>query len=265
VYRIDDVVLWVSKSDEVLKLAKFLAKLFPSATFHLLAVVPRMRTRFFLTSLYHEVAKSIAEEALEAVEKELTRCGIQRVRKVFEKGSPLKVVKMFVEEVSADLLGLAVAIEMEVEEIVDSPIPRVLNTVRIPVMVYTALSKVGEVPSSIAIVSKGRGLGNALGIALSLARSGGLDLELFLTTRLSPDELDRLTLFVRSHGVKLSVDFVEARREELVANLLHATKIHDLVIVERTVFETRSIFARKKIGELESILVASSHSPILFV
>ncbi len=111
-YRINNVVLWVFRSEEIVRAASLSASLFPSAAFHLVAVIPRVKSRFFLTSLYSEVLQSIASEALESVELELLRRGIHVIRKSVLYGGAPEAVASYAERVDADLVVSATAVEL---------------------------------------------------------------------------------------------------------------------------------------------------------
>ncbi len=266
-YRVNNVVLWVFRSEEVVRAASLSAILFPSATFHLVAVIPRVKSRFFLTSLYSEIVQSIAREALENVELELLRRGIHVIRKNVLHGGAPEAVASYAEKVDADLIVSATAVELSEEEIIENPVAKLLNVVHRPVLIYTALSKISEMPNSIAIVSRSRVPNIALGFALNLAHRRDIDLTLFLTERPSPSELETLSVYSHRYGTRVFIEVLKISREELAKDVAKLTKEHDLVIVDRALFEEyRPLPPKRRIlGDLEKILIAVSHSPLLFV
>ncbi len=266
-YRVNNVVLWVSRSDEIIRASSLSAILFPSATFHLIAVIPRIKSRFFLTSLYSEVMQSIVHEALDSVELELLRRGIHVIRKVILRGRAPGAVANYAEKVDADLIVSATAVELSEEEIIENPVAKLLNVVQRPVLIYTALSRISEMPNSIAIVSRSRVPNIALGFALNLAHGRNIDLTLFLTEKLSPGELETLSMYNRRYGARVFIEVLKTSREELTKDVAKLTREHDLLIVDRALFEEyRPLPPKRKIlGDLEKILIAVSHSPLLFV
>lgn len=266
-YRVNSVALWISRSEEIIRAASFIATLFPAAVYHLIAVIPRIRSRTFLTSLYSHVLNSIASEAIESVELELLRRGVQVVKKSVIYGDPLESVVRYVEKANVDLVVAATAIRLSEDEIVENPVANLVNVVHKPVLIYVAMAKTTEMPSSIAIISKHRIPITALSLAFELAHRGGIDITLFLTGKPPLRELETFVVHSRALGARVFIEILRESATELAQDIAELTKEHDMVIVDRALFEERRPLPPKRrfLSDLERMVIAVSHCPILFV
>ncbi len=138
------------KSERIIRASEYVIQLYPSSVYHLVAVIPKMRSRYFLTSLYHETMQKIMEDALHDVELALTEKGVMAVRKVILKGNPVKKLVEYASKNPIDLIVISTSRnEMVPIGVIGSTAKKIIAKTDIPVLVYTPLS-----PSERIIVRK---------------------------------------------------------------------------------------------------------------
>ncbi len=138
------------KSERIIRATQYAIQLYPSAVYHLVAVIPKMRSRYFLTSLYHETMQKIMEDALHDVELALVEKGVMTVRKVVLKGNPVKKLVEYASKNPIDMIVLSTSRnEMVPIGVIGSTARRIIVKTDVPVLVYTPLS-----PSENIVVNK---------------------------------------------------------------------------------------------------------------
>ncbi len=138
------------KSERIIRASQYVIQLYPSSVYHLVAVIPKMRSRYFLTSLYHETMQKLMDDALHDVELALTEKGVMAVRKVILKGNPVKKLVEYASKYPIDLIVISTSRnEMVPIGVIGSTARKIIAKTDIPVLVYTPLS-----PSEKIIVKK---------------------------------------------------------------------------------------------------------------
>ncbi len=102
-YLFSNVAVLALKSHRLLMVASLAAKLFPHATYHIVASVPESASRPIPSTLYRKVMEEIAEDSLMGVEMCLHKANVLAIRKVLLKGRPEKVILQYLREKRIDL------------------------------------------------------------------------------------------------------------------------------------------------------------------
>ncbi len=129
------------KSERIVKASQYIIRLYPSSVYHLVAVIPKMRSRYLLTSLYHDTMQKIMEDAIHDVELALLEKGAIAVRKIILKGDPVKKLVEYTVKNPIDLVVISTSRnEMIPRGIIGSTARKIIERIDIPVFVYTALA-----------------------------------------------------------------------------------------------------------------------------
>ncbi|MCD6324350.1 MAG: universal stress protein [Desulfurococcales archaeon] len=99
----ENVAVLAVKSQRLLAIAYLAARLFPSATYHIISTIPENLARPTLLTLYKRVMEEIAEDSINGVEMSLYRANLLAVKKVILKGRPEKVILDYIKKRKIDL------------------------------------------------------------------------------------------------------------------------------------------------------------------
>lgn len=105
-----------------------------------------MKSRYFLTSLYHETMQRIMDDALNDVELALMEKRVITIRKVVLEGNPVKKLVEYAYKYPIDLIVISTSRnEMVPIGVIGSTARRIIAKTNVPVLVYTPLSPSKEI------------------------------------------------------------------------------------------------------------------------
>ncbi len=250
------------KSTRIVNATLFTVTLFPNAVYHVVAVIPRLKSRVRFTALYDKTMKNIAEDAIALIELALMKEHVLAIRKVVLEGDPAKKLVEYAEANPIDLIVMSSAkSETPPPEIVGSTARKVLSKTSKPVLIYTPLSapphKVGKL---LLVFNK----------ASHLDIDKIIDIAETITMAHRGVKITALVIGDPAHvkekleEKKLSYDLIDhtSSYEEVV----EYTKDTDLVIVNKTKsFEEKIPLLRKHVTTLTRMLAGLSFSPVIVV
>ena len=269
-------MICVIKSERIVKASEYVAKLFPSATYHLVAVVPTIESRHFLTSLYRETMERVAEEAIHEVELVLMQYRVLAIRRKVLRGRPADELLKYITSYPIDLVVITSSVTQgPTPEVVGKVAKRVIAEAPKPILVYTPLSP--EPPESIRklalLVEEGEVWYEAklLDIVDSIVRGGG-EVEALLMCTHYGDLCIRTEEVLKRENV--SIEYVHLRghlEEERLREVIEEVKDYDLLIVGRGSKRLREVRGRKllrlrsRLSMREHILAGLSPIPVLML
>ena len=268
----------VVKSERVVKASEYVAKLFPSAMYHLVAVVPTLHSRHFLTSLFRDTMESIAQEALHEIEMTLHRFNVLGIKKVILEGRPEDELIKYVSNYSIDLVTITSSVsESPTPEVIGRVAKKVIAESPTPVFVYTPFSP--DPPETISklalLVEEGEiwDEGRLLEIVEALVRGSKGFKALLMCTHYGKLCVDTEEI-LRREGV--STEYIHLRGHleiERLKEVLSDVRGYDLLIVGRgskrlkeIVKGRRRLFrVKSRLSMREHILAGLSPAPVLML
>ncbi len=132
------IMICVIRSPTVYRLARFLAYMFPSASYHLVSVINPVKTRALLTTGYRRLLEATIEEALDEVTRILARQGIAVSGKTILYGSTHRELLGYAVEKKIDLVAVTPRARPPYRSIGHTA-RRIIEHSPAPVLLYTSL------------------------------------------------------------------------------------------------------------------------------
>ncbi len=254
----DRVLLWVFKSIESLESCRLALNLFPQATFFVVMSVPKPRARFFMTSLYRELASAISNEVFESVGNELRAHGVRIGG--FEKvlGGPAEIESL-AKRLGTEVVSTSISLELGPDEMDLHPVAKFVSSFHGVSIVYTPLSRTPGRPTRIALAVGRYELSKSFLKLLShIANLFEPRVDLYLLEEGSvPREL-------RNHGIS-EATYIHSVARDLVEALENVSRDHDLLIVDsRSVVPPKPRTRIPKLSIYERIALSISRAPTAF-
>ncbi len=221
------------KSERIVKASQYIIRLYPSSIYHLVAVIPRMKSRYLLTSLYHDTMQKIMEDAIHDVELALLEKGVISTRKVIMKGNPVKKLVEYATKNPIDLIVVSTSRnEMIPIGVVGSTARRIIERTDVPVFVYTALTPGDRFDVKKILTLTIEVLEERIYLLKEVIKDlvKRLNTSLTIHTSFSPDTSKRLIEELDKEGISYSID---NRRIEKPQELVKLLEEHDLIIMPR--------------------------------
>ncbi len=230
-----------------------------------------MKSRYFLTSLYHETMRKIMEDALHDVELALTEKGVMTVRKVLLKGNPVKKLVEYASKNPIDMIVMSTSRnEMVPIGVIGSTARKIIAKTSVPVLVYTPLS-----PSEKIVVKR------ILILPIDTSRES-----MELLKRLVKDLVDRVKISISVYmglSEQSSKTLIsDLRREKIMCNqisekitkpqeLVELMEEHDLIVMPRCrkgiaqKVKTTIVKSRETDNCIDIVIAGLSPRPVLLV
>ncbi len=221
------------KSERIVKASQYIIRLYPSSVYHLVAVIPRMKSRYLLTSLYHDVMQKIMEDAIHDVELALLEKGVISTRKVIMKGNPVKKLVEYATKNPIDLIVISTSRnEMIPIGVIGSTARRIIERTTIPVFVYTALTPGDRFDVKKILVLPIEVMEERMQLLKEVIKDlvKRLNANLTIHTSFSPEISKHLIEEIDKEGISYSID---DRRIEKPQELVELLEEHDLIIMPR--------------------------------
>ncbi len=269
-FKLKNIVICVTKSEHTVRLARLVARMFPNSVFHVLAVIPRIRSRTMYTSLFKDTVVKIVSEAVEEVEVELMRESIFASKKAILYGKPVKEIVKYVKRNSIDLLSLTSSVtEPPSSDLVGGTVAKLLGKLEIPFLIYppVCMKVPRKIENILLLTSNYSSLNKALLIARAIAKLHNSTITLATLPKQSTSGIE----WFRRHMLRLdiSIDIITIRSrsiEDLAEKLLKESKSKDLLIVDRRALGEHRLLRFIGLGGLsvaEKMLIALSQAPII--
>ncbi len=250
------------KSSRIVNATLFTVALFPNAVYHIVAVVPKLKSRVRFTSLYDKTMRNIAEDSIALIELALIKEHVLAIRKVVLEGDPAKKLLEYAEFNPIDLIVMSSAeSEAPPPEVVGSTARKVLSKTSRPVLIYTPLSRPPHSFNKLLLVFNKASridIDKIIDIAETIAMShSGMGITALVIG--NPTYVKE-----KLREKKLSFDLIE--HSNSYEEVVEYTKDTDLVIVNKTKgFEEKIPLLRKRVTTLTRILAGLSSSPVIVV
>ncbi len=250
------------KSTRIVNATLFTVTLFPNAVYHVVAVVPKLKSRVRFTSLYDKTMKNIAEDAIALIELALTKEHVLAIRRVVLEGDPAKKLVEYAESNPIDLIVMSSAkSETPPPEIVGSTARKVLSKTSKPVLIYTPLSAPPHSVNKLLLV-----FNKASHIDIDKI----VDIARTITSSHSNVRITVLVIgdstYVKEKLMEKNLGFNLIEHSGGYEEVVEYTKDTDLVIVNKTKgFEEKIPLLRKHVTTLTRMLAGLSFSPVIVV
>ncbi len=221
------------KSERIVKASQYIIRLYPSSVYHLVAVIPKIKSRYLLTSLYHDTMQKIMEDAIHDVELALLEKGVITIKKVIMKGNPVKKLADYATRNPIDLIVISTSRnEMIPVGVIGSTAKKIIERTFVPIFVYTALTPSDKYEVERILVLPIEIVEERIHLLKEVIEDlvKRLNASLTVNASFSSEASSRLVELLDKEGISYNID---DRRIEKPQELVELLEEHDLVIMPR--------------------------------
>jgi len=255
-------MIYATRSERVVKASEYLALLFPNAIYHVVAVISTLRSRHFYTSLFKDIMRRAAEEAVDELELTLLGKHVLVVKKVILRGKPSKELINYARSKPIDLVALASPINGV------SPITPVIHKVIIeldlPIFLYTSLAKnPPKEIKSILVYGDDKDIEKIIEFTLPLANFHSTSIDIYYDSR-NERILSKVMGILKTHNINFNIIQPLSKNDEnKLKEILKLMENNDLLMmgINSTIKKTKTL----QLSPLKQALFKLSILPIILL
>lgn len=268
-YRVvSRVVIAADKSPVIMKGARYTARMFPQAKYHLINVVNITDRAIVLTGEYESTLRKMGEESIEAIKKILVSEGVTHIEHQIQRGRPSVRIISYARTVGANLIVIATHSKMGSQAIgLGATSGAIIEKTHIPLLIFTPFSRERE-PELILNPSSGSKYSfKASMLAVRLASTLGAEL---ITLYIGHEDVSSKYKLVREYAEKMDVKYrIEVARGDPGEAIIEYSKKADLMIASRgrpgIGYKFRFLAKELALGKVEREVLGMASIPILLI
>ena len=230
---IRNVVVYATRSRNVVSAATLSAAIYPNATYHIVAAIPKLRSRVTYTRMFQEVVEGLAGDSVHDVEMALLSEGVEVTRKRILRGDPIKSLVDYVTSTRADLLVAGSSSPSFILNVVFK-ILSALRSVRsyIPALIHTPRSRhVTDVKEVLLVLHSAQPEDISVLVSTDIAKRLGAHLKILPILRVPWLERHSLKTYLGLKDVDVSIETFPTSASA-VEEVLEASEGADVVVLE---------------------------------
>ncbi len=134
-----NIALYLRDEEGLVHASEYTAKILPSAVYHLVTVIPRIRSRSLYTKLYMDTLQELIKDLEKIAEMELLRRNILVIKK--STHNSLSELWKYIEKNNIDLLVLPRTVDIEDISRIDKITRKIITDSPIPLLLYPSIVK----------------------------------------------------------------------------------------------------------------------------
>ena len=257
--RVRNVVVYATRSRNVISAAALSAVIYPNATYHIVAAIPKLRSRVMYTRMFQEVVEGLAGDSMHEVEMALLSKGAIVTRKRLLRGDPIRSLVDYITSTRADLLVAGSSSPSFILNVVF----KILSALRsarfyIPTLIHTPRSRqVTDVKEVLLVLHSAQPEDISVLVSADLARRLGAHLKILPILRVPWLERHSLSLktYLGLKDVDVSIETFPTSASA-VEEVLEASEGADVVVLEGS----RGV---KDMELLDKRVAAESAAPVI--
>lgn len=267
---VSNVGFYAIVSDNVDDIVHHVCTIFPHASFYVIGVTHKLKSRHHYTSLYADIMHSLVKESILNIASRLKAYGCSDVREVVLEGKLTKVIPAYIKKKRINALVVVTSLKPQVVEVVSPVIEKLILSVRTPLLIYTPFFKFQGKESIVTLALQSLSyINGSVSAALSLAKNLNAQLEVVTMKRSGRIQMEKFKRYLLRSNIVFGLNtIVSSSMDEFMSKVLKLYS-NSLILVTRR-YEGRlssvlSILGLRKLESYERILMSISPIPVLLI